>query len=93
MLAVERISLQIKNTGILSLVIIFFILITFRSNTPVMLKRCWSMGINDYKVELKTEHNAMKSQYWNQYNPLSSESNVLWVRLYYNVKLNSIVDF
>ena len=50
MLAVERISLQIKNTGILSLVIIFFILITFRSNTPVMLKRCWSMGINDYKV-------------------------------------------
>ena len=85
MLAVERISLQIKNTGILSLVIIFFILITFRSNTPVMLKRCWSMGINDYKVELKTEHNAIESQYWNQYNPLSSESNVLCTEFDYTI--------
>lgn len=52
------------------------------------------MGINDYKGELKTEHKAIITVCKSIQSPkFRIKCPLHRVRLYYNVKLNSIVDF
>ena len=52
------------------------------------------MGINDYKGELKTEHNAIITVFKSIPSPkFRIKCSMHRVRLYYNVKLNSIVEF
>lgn len=52
------------------------------------------MGINDYKGELKTEHNALTTVFKLIPSPkFRIKCPLHRVRLYYNVNLNFIVDF